>query len=438
MSDPDRLFASTSPEFVALCQTQIALLTQGFGAAWTALYLTEESTENSETKLIPLVLYPQNAKIWEKNEPLALPEVLEKIESKPSFLLEGKSESQEIRASKSETPSLSQKSRKDNLSGLWQIVLPLIYDSVMMGLLVTGRKDRHWNEGEIAQVEKIARTLAIGRLLDQRQQWYQHQLREQQQLLNRQRNRFDDLLHQLRNPLTALRTFGKLLLKRLLPEDRNQKVVEGILRESDRLQELLQQLEEEINLLPRETPVWQTVELESHSPLLLADSASNIESVEVLQVLEPLLVSAEAIASERGLNFSAEIPSNLPPVKAHTKALREILSNLIDNALKYTPPEGKIIVKAGMTKRSERENFQGIAVCDNGYGIPSSDRERLFERHYRGVQQESDIPGTGLGLAIAKELIEQMQGEIELISPNHLSDSNPGTTFIIWLPEAKQ
>lgn len=438
MSDPDLIFASASPEFVALCQTQVALLSQGLGAAWSAIYLTEGLAENTDAKSIPFILYPKNATIWEKNEALALPEFFNEIESKPNLLLPPKPDIQDTLNRTPENSFLPQKSRKNTLARRWQIVLPLIYDSVMMGLLVTGRKDRDWNEGEFAQVEKIATTLAIARLLDQRQHSYQQQLREQQQLLNRQHNRFDDLLHQLRNPLTALRTFSKLLFKRLLPEDRNQKVVGGILRESDRLQELLEQLEEEINLLPRETPVWETVELQFNEPLLFADNSSKIEPIAVVEVLEPLIVSAEAIATERGLNFSAEIPSNLPPVKANAKALREILSNLIDNALKYTPRQGKVIVKLGMVQQEREEYFQGIAVCDTGYGIPSSDRERLFERHYRGVQQESDIPGTGLGLAIAKELIEQMQGKIELISPNYLSDSNPGTTFIIWLPEERQ
>ncbi|MGH2413840.1 MAG: ATP-binding protein, partial [Microcystaceae cyanobacterium] len=58
------------------------------------------------------------------------------------------------------------------------------------------------------------------------------------------------------------------------------------------------------------------------------------------------------------------------------------------------------------------------------------------ERHYRGVQEQGDIPGSGLGLAIVKDLIEQMQGRIELISPNQSNQTKtlPGTTLIVWLP----
>jgi signal transduction histidine kinase len=89
-----------------------------------------------------------------------------------------------------------------------------------------------------------------------------------------------------------------------------------------------------------------------------------------------------------------------------------------------------------------------IAISDTGPGIPPQDLEHLFERHYRGVQASTAIPGSGLGLAIAKELIEQMQGDIQVFSPAQLvwakqnSESTignaqdnlaRGTTFIVWL-----
>jgi len=91
-----------------------------------------------------------------------------------------------------------------------------------------------------------------------------------------------------------------------------------------------------------------------------------------------------------------------------------VFSNLIDNALKYTP-SGKIYIQAGL----EQSHLQG-AISDTGPGIPPEDLEHIFERHYRGVQSSSEIPGTGLGLAIAKDLIEQMQGEIQVFSPASL------------------
>jgi signal transduction histidine kinase len=79
--------------------------------------------------------------------------------------------------------------------------------------------------------------------MDQRRAWFDQQLTQQRRLQAQQRDMLDDLLHQFRNPLTALRTFGKLLLKRLRPGDKNQEVASSIVRESDRLQELLQQFD---------------------------------------------------------------------------------------------------------------------------------------------------------------------------------------------------
>ncbi len=80
-----------------------------------------------------------------------------------------------------------------------------------------------------------------------------------------------------------------------------------------------------------------------------------------------------------------------------------------------------------------QENHLGIAIADTGYGIPNEDIEHIFERHYRGIQDKGTIQGTGLGLSIVKDFIEQMNGKIEVISPNSLTNYQQGTTFKVWL-----
>ncbi|MGK7874556.1 MAG: sensor histidine kinase [Xenococcaceae cyanobacterium] len=452
MSHPDHIFISPSSEFVALCQSQMALLTQGLGAAWSAVYLTEGLVENAQAKLIPVAVYPQTDKIWqEDNRCAVLPEVSDRVDSTPPLLSAALPEEIKGSINEAQIDSPTSKWEEQSLMQRRQIVLPLIYEDVVMGLLVTRREDREWNQEEFAQIEKIARTLAIARLLDQRQGWYQQQLSEQQNIQRIERDRLDDLLHQLRNPLTALRTFSKLLLKRLLPEDRNQSVAKGILQESDRLQELLQEFEDDLDLMEKDPPPLTLslapVSLHEASPVsthtfLLPGNSLSLEPVAVREVLEPLLVSAEAIAQEREIDLSADIPPNLPPTQANAKALREVLNNLIDNALKYTPARGQVDIRVGMEQSTSTGLLQGIAIRDTGYGIPPEDQEHIFERHYRGVQAQGDISGSGLGLAIAKELVEQMHGKIELISPNESTQATPkfaslsGTTFIIWLPVA--
>jgi signal transduction histidine kinase len=331
--------------------------------------------------------------------------------------------------------------------------LPLIHEGVVMGLLVTARDDRPWNEQEKATIERIARTLTLAYIMDQRRAWVEQELTQSRQFHAQQRDRLDDLLHQFRNPLTALRTFGKLLFKRLQPGDRNQEVASSIVGESDRLQELLQQFdacldqtEENTAPLPLNAALINDASQQEATMLglpLLPGNAQTLEAISVTTVLEPLLVSAKAIAQERNLELKAEIPNNLPLVQGNAQALREVLSNLLDNALKYTPAGGQIQIqvgeqqtcpgkmiaisaspKGGLLPKDARRAVGrtlftrlAIAISDTGPGIPPQDLEHLFERHYRGVQAATAIPGSGLGLAIAKELIEQMQGEIEVFSP---------------------
>jgi signal transduction histidine kinase len=151
-------------------------------------------------------------------------------------------------------------------------------------------------------------------------------------------------------------------------------------------------------------------------------------------VLGLILSSVEAIAQEKQIELNTIIADTLSPILGNSAALREIFSNLIDNALKYTPSGGKIRVTIGLISSTETHRWQGVEIADTGYGIPPEDQKHIFERHYRGIQAEGDIPGTGLGMAIVKELVEKMRGKIEISSPNYLSlDSQyPGTTVTIW------
>jgi signal transduction histidine kinase len=437
------MLMSASSEFVTLCQEQIALLTQGLGATLSVVYLTQELAEatTGEAKLIPVVVYPDTAVVWfiEDTAP---------VSTRKSFTVRNAlalPKQKLLRPSASQTPNEAEPPlQEEYVLNDNQIVLPLIHEGVMMGLLVTAREDRGWNEKERSEIQRIAQTLAIAIILDQRRAWLEHSLHQQQIIQEKQQDLLDNLLHQFRNPLTALRTFGKLLLKRLRSGDPNREVAASIVRESDRLQELLQQFDKVIDLtagdlapfkLPdKQVFVEATVQNEPKPPLLLPGSEDKEADFALVEILNPLLVSAKAIAQERKLQLISDIPPNLPLVRANSKTLREVLSNVIDNALKYTPTGGKILIQAGQ----EKAHFCGIAISDNGPGIPQQDLEHLGERHYRGVQAETEIPGSGLGLAIAKQLIQQMQGEIEVFSPaiNSVikSPDAPGTTFIIWLP----
>ena len=468
-----------SPEFVLLCQSQIAALTQGLGAALSVVYLTDDPTAGGDADLIPVAAYPEEAVDWSQEQILRLLSGGQSTSLPPRLLL---ADAERSPASPTHTARSSNSLSSEQLSGTpetsfqssaetaaepglysQKIVLPLVYEDMMMGLLVTACSDCRWGEQEQSQVEHIAQTLAIARLLDQRSQWAEFELHQRQVLQSQQRDQMDDLLHQFRNPLTAVRTFGKLLLRRVQPEDENRAVAEGIVRESDRLQELLRQFDTVIDLgptsLPEASPDSSSRNADTRSggsPLALPSQAvptpleprsvtgqMRLEALDLAAVVAPLVSSAGAIAQERGLTLQTDLPPDLPPVWGDRRALQEVINNLLDNALKYTPSGGTVRLVGGIERELDDQTWQAIAILDTGPGIPKADFEHLFERHFRGVQSQGEIPGTGLGLAIARDLVSQMQGEIQVFSPayesgltqpNISSGTPPGTAFLIWLP----
>ncbi|NJL63271.1 MAG: HAMP domain-containing histidine kinase [Methylacidiphilales bacterium] len=494
------MLMSASSEFIALVREQMALLAQGLGASLSILYLTQELVESQtkEAKLFPVVIYPENSGLgqaeadWQKLHSLDLgtrsagnPTWLEEntLEIRNPFSLTNLSQSNVNPSNVSQRlltgredltiPSgefvIGNTDSAANLSDLQmpdlqnelllnsdretsllenRVVLPLIHENMMMGVLVTTRNDGAWNEQERSEIKRVVQTIAIACILDQKRAWLHQQLHSSQIIQEKQQDLLDSLLHQFRNPLTALRTFGKLLMKRLQPGDRNRDAAESIVRESDRLQELLKKFEEVIDLTDRDLAPLLTsnnqiqnqvvVEVSAQKALkpalLLPGSDETVADCDIADILRPLLDSASAIAQERNLELITDIPDNLPKVRANIKALREVLNNIIDNSLKYTPTGGAILVQAGQ----EKAQMQGVVISDTGPGIPQQDLGHIGERHYRGVQAQTQIPGTGLGLAIAKQLIEEMQGEIQVFSPaleSIIKTPNiTGSTFIIWLP----
>jgi signal transduction histidine kinase len=455
-----------SSEFVNICRSQVAIAVS-LGATFSAVYLTEELVEGTEAKLIPIAIYPEAS--GEREEDRG-----HRLRSPVSSAFETGQQRRLPQAQVLEAPTAgviapeplpgvdSNTNRCEGPEDVWQqrkqIIAPLIYEGAVMGLLVSGRQDRAWNDREEAQMQQIARSLALACILDQRSQWMQQELGQQRQIQTQVYDTMQNLLHQFKSPLTALRTFGKLLARRLLAEDKNRDAALSIVRESDRLQELLLQFDRtvdagEANLrVPSGDSKIAIPNTESIRPsvLSLSPAADFDGNCAVAEVLKPLLVSAEVIASDRNLKLLANIPADLPPICADDRAVREVLSNLIDNALKYTPAGGQIYIQVRHVLPDSSPLTDGklpqiaIAVSDTGTGIPPEDLEHLFERHYRGEKAQTEIPGTGLGLAIARDLIGQMQGKIEVFSPinsewlppvqPHLHPTDRGTTFVVWLP----
>jgi signal transduction histidine kinase len=375
---------TASPDLTDLARSQIVLLTQALGAVSGVMYITEE-IGNRTPNLIEVVAYPEDA--------------AEQLNANPLLL-----------------PSAQERSEGSALIKPGRIVLPLIYQDAIMGFLMTGREDREWSEQEQLQIQQVANTLAIACALDRRCQWLEAQ---QRQTYEQQANFLSTLLHQLRNPLTAMRTLAQLLMRRILPEDPNQKFVQSLLSEARHMQELLAEVD---GFRPAAI-------LEANPDRLLLPSAKfTLSAIDLMEILEPLINSGTAIAQERHLEFVVHIPDELPLILGNAAALREALGNLLDNAMKYTVARGQVALNVEVDR-----NYATVNIRDTGVGIPVEDLPHLFERNFRGKQAGGEIAGTGLGLAIALDLVQKMQGEI-LVS----SEEQQGSTFSVRLKRWKR
>ncbi|MEL7511059.1 MAG: GAF domain-containing sensor histidine kinase [Cyanobacteria bacterium J06554_3] len=524
--------AVVSSEFVSLCQGQLRSLTQQMADASAAVYIADVADTRTvqrtafyddpaqtrqEPNFVPVVSYPQTLDSWVQTferrpawagrGPIALPGSVESGSVESGSVESGSVESNLGASGTSEDSAAwlpaadSKTSARDWAEILHpdqQLVVPLVYADVVVGLIVAIRRDRPWLSEERHQVEGMAQSLAAGCVLERRNQWLQGQMASKRELQSRQSEIFHNLLHQFRNPLTAVTTFGQLLVRRLEPEDPNQKVATGIVRESKRLREMVAHFDETVAIGDADLEAETTAPGDSQlllsgspqtppqlpaakSPVTLSEATASevTESSQINEmfktdedvtsvaglghaltlsaqylpdIVEPIVAVAGIVATEKGVMLQAQVASDTPSVWGEEEALREIVSNLVDNAVKYSPAGAHVFVQTGVSRIEDKVQYQGIVVGDTGPGIPASDLAQLFERNYRGVQADGEIPGTGLGLAIAQSLTHEMQGFIEVISPavdtpwmpvpRALAPSpavvGPGSVFIVWLLEIER
>ena len=435
---------SASEALISICQAQLLLLAKSLEVKSAIVYLTESRTEpgmeGAIPRLYPVAVIPDSVRGNSSGSRLPLAPGGEALRVDRSMGINASSFTDDSTAglfSEYARPDASPASnfRRD----AHQLVLPLVHEDLVVGVLVAER-DRAITDQEQSQIDAIRQTLTLACVMDRRSQWLDVQLdtqQQQQRLISRQqKDLMDNLLHQFRNPLTAMRTFGKLLMKRLVETDSNREVATSIVRESDRLQALLVQFEAVVN-----RPTTDLAHPGSALPagmLSLPESSSlgrelTLGTIDLRLVLLPLLCSARAMTDDRNQILIDNIPDDSLWIQGESSALEEVLSNLLDNASKYTPPEGKIDL-AIEPPSDDHDSMFRIHITDNGYGIPAEDLPRLFERHFRGVQADSRIPGTGLGLAIARNLLRKMGGDLEIVSPPVTGDR--GTTVTITLQSA--
>jgi len=216
--------------------------------------------------------------------------------------------------------------------------------------------------------------------------------------------------HELRTPITSIRLYLDLL-KKPVPEPRREEYLATMEREARRLGSLI----EDLLALSRLDAGRVRLNLEAHSlDALLAE------------VLAALRVRAE----RKGLEVSHEPDVEAPPAWVSREQMIQVLTNLVGNAVSYTPSSGRVVV--GSLRDRHHPGQVGARVWNSAPAIPEGDLPHLFERFFRGeTGRMSGEPGTGLGLAICKEIVERHGGRIEV-------ESSPeaGTAFTVWVPAA--
>lgn len=211
--------------------------------------------------------------------------------------------------------------------------------------------------------------------------------------------------HELRAPLNAFQSFLWAILKGYIPPEEQQEVLE---RAVQRVQELLDLVDDLLKLAAAKSEKG----LEKREPVSLAD---------VLEKVAPLF---QKEAEAKGLAWAVEVAAR-PVVRADPDQMAQVWSNLISNAVKYTPAGGRVRVAL-----EEKDGWAIGTVEDSGIGIPPQDLGRIFEEFYRTPQAKEVAPrGTGLGLPLVQQILEAHGGSITVES-----EVGRGSRFVFRMP----
>jgi len=222
---------------------------------------------------------------------------------------------------------------------------------------------------------------------------------------SRQRQFTADASHELRTPLAIMQAEATLALSKERAPDDYRKALETISQESDYMSSVIGKL------------------------LFLARSDAgkeqlNFEDVDLKELIIGLAANIEAFAQDKGIKFTVDTKDDVN-VSGDKVKLRQLFTNILENAVRYTPADGKISISL-----LEKESNAVVSISDTGIGIPPEHLPHIFERFYRVDKARARADGgVGLGLAIAKIIAESHKGKIQVES-----EVGKGTTFIVSIP----
>ena len=216
--------------------------------------------------------------------------------------------------------------------------------------------------------------------------------------------------HELKTPLTSIKTYSETMLEQDLDEESRQKFMNVILTEANRMSRLVSDLLQ-LTKFDYKKVAWNKIDFD------------------ITELTKQICEKHKIQADKKNQVLECYITSNVPEVYGDRDGIERVITNIVTNSIKYTPEGGNIKVYVGAVYDDAY-----IKIIDNGIGIPKEDLPRVFERFYRVDKARSrEMGGTGLGLPIAKEIIEANGGSIDM-----KSDIGKGTEVIIKVPINKE
>jgi two-component system phosphate regulon sensor histidine kinase PhoR len=247
--------------------------------------------------------------------------------------------------------------------------------------IVTGTLRQHYFAATVASVRTTGTDGAVLVL---------HDITDLRKLERVRRDFVANVSHEFRTPLTAIQGFAETLLAGAMDDPQNRgRFLEIIVEHSRRLARLTEDL------------------------LMLSKMDADRLDFETRRIpvgpfIESCMETAQPRARDKDLRLSVNQPTKIPDIAGDRRRLTEVLQNLLDNAIQYTPAGGQIMVSAEVSGSEVV-----FTVLDTGIGIPQAEQPRIFERFYRvDVARSREVGGTGLGLAISKHLVEGHGGRI--------------------------
>jgi two-component system phosphate regulon sensor histidine kinase PhoR len=233
----------------------------------------------------------------------------------------------------------------------------------------------------------------------------------QQREIDRLKSDFvSSVSHELRTPLTSIKAYAETMLcDPNMAEETRREFLQIMNEESDRLTNLIN------GILEISRVEAGTIEI-------------NPTRVNVGAVVSRAVSDLQHLAGKKNIRLDADIAENLPELLGDENKIHSMVSNLVNNAIKFTPDNGQVSVSAQV-----QNNELVIRVSDNGMGIPKEELPKIFGRFYRVPRPGKQIQGTGLGLAIVKEIVIRHEGRIDVES-----ELDKGSTFTVHLPLSPQ